>query len=394
MGFAHLSTRSQRPRTLNSDHFLSGAGAAGAGATGAGAAGFGCVTADWAARSNTLAGSALGRAPMYASVRLVAKNIAANTAVNFENKVLVPRAPNTVPEAPEPNPAPASAPLPLCMSTSKMIISASKTCTPRIIPRNIRNLSMASGRSRAYLLKLIGAQRSATYQSAVHVGHREQLRRVAGLYAATVEDPQMARYLSILRVNAIAQERVHRLRLLRRSRAARPDGPHRFIGEDGPRKAPDPVHRDHRVELPRNDRFSLIRLALVQGFSYAQHRHQPSFQHRRKFARHQRVILVIPAAPFRVADDHVGAAHILEHRGAHLTGERTAGLRADILRADRNASALECANRIAQIDIRRKNRDIDRPVRLQAHFQFGEQRFVGGPRAVHFPITRDHLTTH
>src|SRR6266403_3905445 len=65
-----------------SDYF---AGAVGFGAAGAGAAG--CVAA-WAARSNTLVGSAVGRAPRYASVKLVAKNIAANTAVNFENKVL------------------------------------------------------------------------------------------------------------------------------------------------------------------------------------------------------------------------------------------------------------------------------------------------------------------
>src|SRR5277367_5454734 len=143
-------------------------GAAGAGATGCAAA------AASAARSNTLAGSALGRAPMYASVKLVAKNIAANTAVNFENSVLVPRAPNTVPDAPEPKPAPASAPLPRCRSTSPMIISASNTCTLKIIPRNIRNLSMANGRGRANLLKLIGAQRSATYQTAVHVRHGEQ----------------------------------------------------------------------------------------------------------------------------------------------------------------------------------------------------------------------------
>src|SRR3984893_1686990 len=190
-------------------------GGAGFGTAGAGAA---CcaAAAAWAARSNTLVGSADGRAPKYAKVKLVAKNIAANTAVNFENKVLVPRAPNTVPDAPEPNPAPASAPLPRCRSTSPMIISASKTCTPRIIPRNIRNLSMANGRSRANLLKLIGAQGSATYQSAILVGHREHLRGIAGVYAAAAKDPQMASYLSILRVNAIAQERVHFLSLLRR----------------------------------------------------------------------------------------------------------------------------------------------------------------------------------
>src|SRR5271168_1171142 len=197
---------------------------------------------------------------MYARVRLVAKNSAANTAVNFENKVLVPRAPKTVPDAPEPNPAPASAPLPRCRSTSPMIISASNTCTPKINPRNIRNLSMANGRSRANMLKLIGAQGSASYQPTIHVRHREKLRSVAGFHAAAIEYPQMVRHLSILRVNTIAQEAVDRLGLGRRGRAPRPDGPHRLISDYGPREAVDPVHRHHGIELPPDHRFSLLSL--------------------------------------------------------------------------------------------------------------------------------------
>ena len=103
---------------------------------------------------------------MYASVKLVTKNNAANTAVNFENNVAVPRAPKTVPEAPEPNPAPASAPFPRCMS----------------------DLSMSRGSRRAYLKKLIGAQRRAAHQTAVHIAHREQLRRIRCLDAAAVQN--------------------------------------------------------------------------------------------------------------------------------------------------------------------------------------------------------------
>jgi hypothetical protein len=124
-----------------------GVGAAGAGAAGAGNMGAGAgvtvVGADvaaCAARSNTEVGSAGERVPKYARVKLVTKNNPAKTAVNLENSVLVPRAPNTVPDAPEPKPAPASAPLPRCRSTSPMIINASNTCTAKINPRKIRNL--------------------------------------------------------------------------------------------------------------------------------------------------------------------------------------------------------------------------------------------------------------
>src|SRR5579883_2730838 len=87
------------------------------------------LAAACAARSSTEVGSPGLRVPRYVSNRLVPKNSAANTAVSLENSVAVPRAPNTVPEAPAPNPAPASAPLPRCSSTRPMIISASNRCT-------------------------------------------------------------------------------------------------------------------------------------------------------------------------------------------------------------------------------------------------------------------------
>ena len=145
------------------DHFGGGVGFAGAGAgalagggvdVGAGAFAGGGVSVDagggallgaaaaaaCAARSSTEVGCTGACEPRYANVKLVTKNRPANTAVNLENNVLVPRAPNTVPDAPEPNPAPASAPLPRCSSTSPMIISARSTCTPNIKPRNIKNL--------------------------------------------------------------------------------------------------------------------------------------------------------------------------------------------------------------------------------------------------------------
>ena len=40
------------------------------------------------------------------------------------------------------------------------------------------------------------------------------------------------------------------------------------------RKAADAVHRDHRIELSRDHRFGLLRLALLQGLADAQHRRE------------------------------------------------------------------------------------------------------------------------
>ena len=85
----------------------------------------------------------------------------------------------------------------------------------------------------------------------------------------------MARHLSILCVNTIAQVRVHRLRLLRRGRAPRADGPYRLVGKIGLREASDPVHRNDGIELPSDDRFGLLRFTLLQSFPYTQHRSEP-----------------------------------------------------------------------------------------------------------------------
>ena len=91
---------------------------------------------------------------------------------------------------------------------------------------------------------------------------------------------------------------------------------------------------------------------------------------------------------------HVPATHILQHRGAHLAGEGARrSPRTHPARPPRSA-VLEQPRRIAQVDIRREYHDVDRPVRLQRRSEFRQQSLVGGPRAVHFPIARDHRTTH
>ncbi len=64
-------------------------------------------------------------------------NIAANTAVARDSPVVAPRAPKTVPDAPEPKPAPASAPLPRCSRTRPTIPKQLKTWT---MVRMVRNM--------------------------------------------------------------------------------------------------------------------------------------------------------------------------------------------------------------------------------------------------------------
>ena len=58
---------------------------------------------------------------MIARTMLVIMKQVARMAVVREKKLVEPREPNTVPDAPAPNAAPASAPLPRCSSTMMMM---------------------------------------------------------------------------------------------------------------------------------------------------------------------------------------------------------------------------------------------------------------------------------
>src|SRR5215831_8054369 len=99
--------------------------------------------------------------------------IAAKMAVARDSAVVAPLAPKTVPEAPAPKPAPASAPLPRWSSTRPMITSAEATCTMVRITCNIGNSTHPGGGQDCQ--ELICLERGAPDQTAVDVGHGEQL---------------------------------------------------------------------------------------------------------------------------------------------------------------------------------------------------------------------------
>jgi hypothetical protein len=95
-----------------------------------------------------------------------------------------------------------------------------------------------------------------------------------------------------------------------------------------------------------------------------------------------------------MSDQHQGTANVLEHGGTHLPGERPLGLGGHVLRSDFDTSMLEAADGLAQIDIRWEYRDIDGPFGFETTLEIIQQRFVRIARPMHFPIARDHRTTH
>src|SRR5260370_41104080 len=113
------------------------------------------------------------------------KKIAARTAVVRERKLAEPLAPNRLPEEPLPKAAPTSAPLPCWSRTRPMMQSAMMTSTMSVKVNQKSmlfpsELSLRCGADRDELLR---RERRPADQTAVNIGHRKQLRCIAGLDA-------------------------------------------------------------------------------------------------------------------------------------------------------------------------------------------------------------------
>ena len=126
-----------------------------------------------------------------------------------------------------------------------------------------------------------------------------------------------------------ADQRVHVLRLLRRRGAARADGPDRLVGDDGLSRRPrHAAHGQHGVELPGDHLRRAPALALLERLADAQHGHEPLRLRRDELARNQRVGLAVERAALGMADEHVAATDVLQHRCGDFAGEGALRLRA------------------------------------------------------------------
>src|SRR5438105_2997756 len=175
--------------------------------------------------------------------------IAARMAVARDSAVVAPRAPNTVPEAPEPKPAPASAPLPRCSSTSSTMAMAENNCTNVKIRRHIGKTHSSRSGSGQDCQELIRLQRGATDQTAVDIRHREQLGRIAGLDAAAIKNARGGGDSSIPGPDTGADELVRILRLLGCGVATGADRPHRLVGHHARLERAGTAQLQHHIEL-------------------------------------------------------------------------------------------------------------------------------------------------
>ena len=137
-----------------------------------------------------------------------------------------------------------------------------------------------------------------------------------------------------------AQQRVHRLRLFGRGRQAGADGPHRLVGDDDLR---DAVRQrvDDRRQLALDDAVGLARLALRERLADADDRRELVRERGLGLVGDELVALGVQRAALGVADDHVAAAELGQHRRRHLAGVGARLVRRAVLRAPGDGRAGE-----------------------------------------------------
>src|SRR6266571_15008 len=225
-------------------------------------------------------------------------------------------APNRLPEEPLPKAAPTSAPLPCWSRTRPMMQSAMMTSTMsvKVNQKSMLYPSELSLRCGADRDEVLRRERRPADQPAVNIGHRKQLRCIAGLDAAPVHDRYALRLPLIARREPRANECVHVLGLARRRVFAGADRPDRFVGERRVGERSRPGGGEHRIELAPDHAFGLAALALFQGLAHAQNRSQAGALGRDELGGDSAVVLCIQAATLGMADDREAAAELLQHR--------------------------------------------------------------------------------
>src|SRR5208337_1109200 len=225
-------------------------------------------------------------------------------------------------------------------------------------------------------------------QRPVDIVETEDLARVVGFHRTPVEKTEFGAVRPESRVEQLANAVVYHKDVCGCRRKAGADRPHRLIGDD-----------DGRTRSGRGQRFSQLPddhggrppgLALGSRLADADDRYEPGLQRRFRLGAHQPVGLVMQHAALGVADDDIGRAGVLEHRGGNVAGEGAARLGMAILRAQREFAPLELPGGLGEEGRRRADRKLGRPrLARVGGFAHGLDLDERRREAVHFPVAGD-----
>jgi len=96
----------------------------------------------------------------------------------------------------------------------------------------------------------------------------------------------------------------------------------------------------HHIQLTRHHLLGHASFTLRQSFAHAEYRRQPRLDRRIELGRSDLIAVMEKSAPFRMADDDITTAKILQHTGSYLAGVGTLLVLTQVLRPQ--ATLLPC----------------------------------------------------
>src|SRR3989440_4041922 len=243
--------------------------------------------------------------------------------------------------------------------------------------------------------KRLRVEARSAHKRAIQFLLRHQPPNIVGLDAAAVENPEGGgEGDGKLLPRASPKNPMSCRGNFRGRRAARADGPNRFVCNQNTGELVRGQRAGAAAELAAEHLFGKASLAVLLRFSQANNGREAASQRHQGLLGDIVIRLTKKLAALGVADDDVAATGFGKHEGGNFAGEGAFLAPGDVLTSDGDAGAFRGFDSGAYCGERRGDDDVAVLCAGNERKGRGEKRASGRERFVHFPVAGDYAASH
>ena len=244
--------------------------------------------------------------------------------------------------------------------------------------------------------ELLYAERSATDETTVDVGLREEFLSVSSVAATTVEDRAVFSDLSTVLLSDEATDvSVDLLSLSGGSGEARTDSPDGFVSEDDLTEVFSREREYGFFELLLYDFEVLASFALFLDFADAEDRSKAFSKSQTYLIREDSTIFVVVSTTLRVAEDDVACTRRSDLCSRDFTRVSTFSLVSAVLSSDSYGAAFSFLSDRCEVDEGGTDDDVTvEGLASEGSLEFADEGDPFAEGLVHLPVTGDDILSH